>query len=172
MKQCSNGDISPTADLHKALAYGYFEALLRAEDPIRIQSEIVRLKSMNNLLNLVGNDPMLYEDFVQETFDLLERTRADLPCVDGGAMLLASFNDVGITSSIITHFRVSQASTLTVRPSTQRSDMDPAHHQCMDENQSTSVRRFPSRYDHQWVLCEQNRPISGRNRAPRPASIA
>ena len=75
---------------------------------MRIQSEIVRLKSLNNLLNAVGNDPMLYEDFVQETFDLLERTSADLPCPDDGAMLLASFNDAGITSSIITHFRVSR----------------------------------------------------------------
>ena len=95
------------ADCRQALAYGYFEALLRAGNAMRIQSEIVRLKSLNNLLNAVGNDPMLYEDFVQETIDLLERTGADLPCVDDGAMLLASFNDVGVTSSIITHFRVS-----------------------------------------------------------------
>ena len=100
---------SPTTDRRPALAYGYFEALLRANDAMRIQSEIVRLKSLNNLLNAVGNDPMLYEDFVQETFDLLERTRVDLPCVENEAMLLASFNDAGITSSIITHFRVSRS---------------------------------------------------------------
>ena len=96
------------ADYRQALAYGYFEALLRANDAMRIQSEIVRLKSLNNLLNAVGNDPMLYEDFVQETLDLLERTRVDLACVENEAMLLASFNDAGITSSIITHFRVSR----------------------------------------------------------------
>ena len=89
-----------------ALAYGYFEALLCAGDPVRIQSEIVRLKSLNNLLNAVGNDPMLYDDFVDETLQLLEQTRVDLPCVDDGAMLLASFNDGGITGAIITHFRV------------------------------------------------------------------
>lgn len=100
------------ADCRQALAYGYFEALLRAGDAMRIQSEIVRLKSLNNLLNAVGNDPMLYEDFVQETLDLLERTSVDLPCVDDGAMLLASFNDAGITAAIITHFRVSRPSEI------------------------------------------------------------
>lgn len=117
MKRCSNSFISaPIADHPQALAYGYFEALLRAGDPMRIQAEMVRLKSMNNLLNAVGNDHLLYGDFVQETLDLLERTRADLPCVDDGAMLLASFNDMSITASIITHFRVSQAYILTMRP--------------------------------------------------------
>ena len=79
---------------------------------MRIQSEIVRLKSLNNLLNAMGNDPVLYEDFVEETFELLERTRVDLPCLDDGAMLLASFNDAEITGAIITHFRVSLTTPL------------------------------------------------------------
>lgn len=115
-------------NIEQALAYGYFEALLRAEDPLRIQSEIARLKSLNNLLNAAGHDPSLYEDFVQETFDLLERTRVDLPCLDDGAMLLASFNDAGITGSIITHFRVSTPLSLANLIQNGHSDKCTAHH--------------------------------------------
>ncbi|KAL8794738.1 MAG: hypothetical protein Q9195_002692 [Heterodermia aff. obscurata] len=90
----------------QALAYGYFEALSRTGDPERIQSEMIRLKSLNNLLNTMGHDPTIYEDFVDETFTLLERTRTEVPSLDGGAMLLSSFNDPNIAAPIITHFRL------------------------------------------------------------------
>ena len=68
---------------------------------------MVRLKSLNNLLNAVGHTPTIYEDFVEVTFNLLERTREELPSLDGGAMLLSSFNDHNTAAAIITHFRVS-----------------------------------------------------------------
>ena len=68
---------------------------------------MVRLKSLNNLLNAMGQNPTIYEDFVDETLNLLERTRVEVTSLDGGAMLLSSFNDHSITAAIITHFRVS-----------------------------------------------------------------
>jgi hypothetical protein len=62
---------------------------------------------MNNLLNAMGHDPEVYEDFVEETLGLLERTRVDMDMMkDNESMLLASFNDAGIAGAVITHFRV------------------------------------------------------------------
>ena len=61
---------------------------------------------MNNLLSVLRQDAGIYEDFVQETLDLLERTRVDMN-EDDGRNLLASFNDDGISAAVITHFRVS-----------------------------------------------------------------
>lgn len=90
-----------------ALAYGYFEVLLRTTNRERIDRESARLKSYNTLLDSVGYDQDLYIDFVQETLDLLEQTAASLGRQDGEQKLLASFNDDGISNSIITHFRVS-----------------------------------------------------------------
>ena len=102
MKHRAGQSFLDIAEIYQALAYGYFEALSRTGDAGRIQSEMVRLKSLNNLLNAMGHNPTIYEDFVDETLNLLERTR-----VEGGAMLLPSFNDSGTAAAIITHFRVS-----------------------------------------------------------------
>lgn len=92
----------------RALAFGYFEVLYRATNRERIEREAARLKSYNTLLNRVGYDQDLYIDFVQETLDLLDRTAASLGRQDddGEQKLLASFNDEGISNSIITHFRL------------------------------------------------------------------
>ena len=81
-----------------------------------MQTEIVRLKSLNNLLNAMGHDPDVYEDFVEETLTLLERTRVDLDMHEHNERnLLASFNDTGITGAVITHFRVRTAARLPLR---------------------------------------------------------
>lgn len=62
---------------------------------------------MNNLLKSQGHDLEVFEDFVQETLDLLDRTRVDMDRSDvNGMNLLASFNDESITNAVITHFRV------------------------------------------------------------------
>ncbi|KAI4123969.1 MAG: hypothetical protein LQ347_005919 [Umbilicaria vellea] len=86
--------------------FGYFEALLRLGDPMKILAEESRLKSLNNLLNSVGFQEEIYEDFVDETISLLRGTAASIPCHDDGAALLASFNDAGLSNAIITHFRL------------------------------------------------------------------
>lgn len=90
----------------QALAFGYFEALLNSTDRDTIARESARLKSYNNLLNVVGYNPDLYSDFIQETFDLLDLIAANVGSTDGEEKLVGSFNNDGISSSIITHFRV------------------------------------------------------------------
>lgn len=93
-------------ELSQALAFGFFEALLNSTDRDAIARETARLRSYNNLLNVVGYEPDLYLDFVQETFDLLDQIAASSGSTDGEEKLVTHFNDDGISSSIITHFRV------------------------------------------------------------------
>lgn len=90
-----------------ALAFGFLEALLHAKDRTVIDQERARLDSLNETLDAAGLDKDLYEDFTQTTFDLLEAIAERLPCRDDGQDLLARFNDDGVSSAIITHFRVS-----------------------------------------------------------------
>ena len=126
---------------------------------------MVRLKSLNNLLNAEGHDPSIYEDFVFETFNLLERTRAELPSLDAGQMLLSSFNDRDIAPAIITHFRVSlPLSTLPIEHDLERSDKAPAYHELLDEEKRTALSEFSPRQHRRTVLSKPNRSTSGRDR--------
>ncbi|KAL9006669.1 MAG: hypothetical protein Q9188_000543 [Gyalolechia gomerana] len=61
---------------------------------------------MNNLLNRVGYQQAIYEDFVEETMHLLEQIANSPPNQDSDAALLASFNDSSVCSAIIMHFRL------------------------------------------------------------------
>ncbi|KAI9703214.1 MAG: hypothetical protein M1836_007779 [Candelina mexicana] len=90
----------------RAIAFSYFETLVRLGDKERIQIEEARLKSLDNLLRSVGWEEHAYEDFVEETILLLRSTAASIPVTDGGAALLNSFNDPNISNAIITHFRL------------------------------------------------------------------
>lgn len=92
----------------QAIAFCYFETLLRLGDRHKIIAEETRLKSLNNLLNSLGFQEHLYEDFVESTLDLLRQISASIPVQDDDATLLAAFNDPEISNGIITHFRVSQ----------------------------------------------------------------
>ncbi|KAL9640183.1 MAG: hypothetical protein Q9204_000811 [Flavoplaca sp. TL-2023a] len=90
----------------RALAFGYFEALLQTADPSRVLGEVARLTSLNNVLDSVGYASDIYEDFTDVTLDLLRETAATLPGHDDGAALLASFNEPSVCNAIIMHFRL------------------------------------------------------------------
>lgn len=84
----------------------------------------------------MGYDPDLYLDFVQETCDLLKQTAANVATADGEQKLVASFNDEGISSSIITHFRVNIDPNAKMQNPFASSDtltILPAHHKRLDE---------------------------------------
>ena len=90
----------------QALAFGYFEALLRIGDRSKILEELEKLKDYNKRLDAIGLTPEVYEDFTEATFDLLRQTAASLPSHDGEARILTAFNDTEISSQITYHFRV------------------------------------------------------------------
>jgi len=57
-------------------------------------------------LNQVGFQEYLYEQFADDTFQLLQETAASIGLPDDGAPLLAAFNDDNRSKSIITYFKV------------------------------------------------------------------
>lgn len=132
----------------QALAFGYFEVLLRTTDRRRIERESARLKSYNTLLNTIGYEEDLYIDFVQETLDLLERTAANIGRPDGEQLLLASFNDESVSNSIITHFRVSRISWRAILDNSDGLNMQLADNKRVDEVKCCSIRGLPTQFNH------------------------
>ena len=63
----------------------------------------------------------LYEDFIEPTAELLERQAATLPNHDGGAELLAVFNDEAPSSQLTYSFKVDSIT---------RRGLLLSHHQC------------------------------------------
>jgi len=68
---------------------------------------VAKLREYNKILDDLGYDRIMYEDFVDATLNLLEKTAASLPNHDGGRTILETFNDTDTSSGIICHFRVS-----------------------------------------------------------------
>lgn len=75
---------------------------MRIGDSHKFLEEVTRLKSMHNILNDAGFQEHLYEDFADDTIDLLRETAS---ATDGGAALLQTFNDTNRSMSIITYLK-------------------------------------------------------------------
>ena len=67
--------------------------------------EATRFRAFEALMHAVGISD-LYEDFIEPTADLLEQQAATLPNHDGGAALLAIFNDEAPSSQLTYSFKV------------------------------------------------------------------
>ena len=89
----------------QALAFGYFEILLRLGDASKMLEEAARFRAFEVLMHAVGI-PDLYEDLIEPTADLLEQQAATLPNHDGGAAILAIFNDDAPSSQLTYSFKV------------------------------------------------------------------
>jgi ubiquitin thioesterase protein OTUB1 len=90
-----------------AVAFGYFETLFALRDPMRIQREIARFKSLEMLLKQVGHSEHLYEIFTDATEDLFTQTSNAIQSGAGDeSFLVNAFNDEFASSAVITHFRV------------------------------------------------------------------
>lgn len=92
-----------------AIAFTYFEALLRVGSAERLDDEVARLNSMGNLLEHIGFSRDIWIDFADEAFDLLRKLAASVHAMDGqdADILLQSFNDAGVSMAIITYFKAS-----------------------------------------------------------------
>lgn len=101
------------------MAFGYFELLLKSGDPNRIGMEYARITSLNNLMNVAGLEPYIYEDFADATFSLFGQISAS-PVIDHPydvSAVVNAFNNPDISNAIITHFKVR---LLTAYPSIQK----------------------------------------------------
>ncbi|KAF2440642.1 cysteine proteinase [Karstenula rhodostoma CBS 690.94] len=90
----------------RAIAFGYFEALLHVGDVAKFDVEEARLISMNNLLNLAGFSEDVYIDFAEEAYDLLRKLGGSLQLGNGPSLLLEAFNDMGVSMAIITYVKL------------------------------------------------------------------
>lgn len=89
-----------------ALAFCYFETLMRIGDKQKFSHEEVRLKSMSRMITDLGHDEHLFEDFVDNTLDCLQQCAV---ATDNGAQLLRVFNDstpMNQWQGIIAHLKV------------------------------------------------------------------
>ncbi|ORY19742.1 peptidase C65 Otubain-domain-containing protein [Clohesyomyces aquaticus] len=102
----------------RAIAFTYYEALLRVGDVGLFQQEQARLKSMHNLLNAANFPEHVYIDFVDEAFELLDKLQNSVRLMDGtGAdTLLQAFNDMSVAMAIITYFKLLASAWIQAYP--------------------------------------------------------
>jgi len=76
-------------------------------DPIHVQQELIRIKSLNSYLDRVGLQEHLYEVFVDATEDIFAQTSQAIHNGDQDeSFLVNAFNEEYSSQAIITHFRV------------------------------------------------------------------
>ncbi|KAF2674955.1 hypothetical protein BT63DRAFT_449942 [Microthyrium microscopicum] len=97
----------------RAIAFCYYETLMRTADRVKFLEEETRLKSMQNILKDIGLQQHLYEDFVEDALELLKETAS---ATDEGAALLAAFNDFGRSQSIITFLKLLTSAWIQKHP--------------------------------------------------------
>ena len=88
------------------MAFGYFETLIHLGDGNKFLEEETRLRSLSNVLNAAGYDAMLYEDFADETFELLRKVASAVQTGTAEDVLLETFNDETLQNYVITHLKV------------------------------------------------------------------
>lgn len=84
------------------------ETFIRCGDVAHLQNELIRLGGLNQYIEKVGgNDPYLFEDMVETTFELM---RGMITALSEGrdptGLLMQNFNDFETSSPIIYHMRL------------------------------------------------------------------
>ncbi|KAH8601589.1 peptidase C65 Otubain-domain-containing protein [Bisporella sp. PMI_857] len=96
----------------RAVAFAYFETLLWLGDKAKLESELARLISMNNFISSVGgHDLGIFEDFAEETFELLRGLIALWGNSTAAEELLVSRFNGDASPNIIYHMRLLASTT-------------------------------------------------------------
>ncbi|KIN07608.1 hypothetical protein OIDMADRAFT_108384 [Oidiodendron maius Zn] len=93
----------------RATGFSYFETLLALRDAARLEEEIARLTSLNNLITTVGGvEEWLFEDMVAETISLLRDLVTTMQSSPDAAeqLLLQRFNNPEVSNAIVYHLRM------------------------------------------------------------------
>lgn len=89
-----------------AIAFGYYECLLKIGDRAKFAQEEARLKSLRNTVSESGQQVDILEDFEDFALDLLKETAKTIGAPDAESKLVDAFNDDVSQNYIITYFRV------------------------------------------------------------------
>ena len=90
-----------------AIAFGYFENLVRCGDIAQLQRELARLRGLDDYIEKIGNfERAKFEDMNQETFDLFDEV---ITAMSNGQdcmqVVMEKFNDAFSSQAIIYHLR-------------------------------------------------------------------
>ncbi|KAF8470219.1 peptidase C65 Otubain-domain-containing protein [Kalaharituber pfeilii] len=128
----------------RAIAFGYFELLLRSGNYDLIKREWSRLISLQNVLKQVGFAEYVYEDFATETFhlfDMLSKLVALEPA-EGNTQLVKTFNEG--TDSIIAFFKFLTSAWIKKSPAEYEAYLvDSVPNYC-----AMTIERFAVELDH------------------------
>ncbi|KAI5806904.1 peptidase C65 Otubain-domain-containing protein [Geopyxis carbonaria] len=126
----------------RAVAFGFFEILMKS-DLNNIGMQHARIKSLNGLMNAFGIQPYIYEDFADTTFDIFIALCGSAPYNHDD--LLKSFNDPGISDSIITHMKLLTSAWMKSSP---ESYMPFLEMKTVQEYCSTHIEPYSVEIDH------------------------
>ncbi|KAK6522095.1 hypothetical protein TWF281_002662 [Arthrobotrys megalospora] len=132
----------------RALAFGYFELLLRTGDPKVIEKEHDRITSLCSLLDSVGMSEYLYEDFVDETKVLL-KTISQSPAIDNpydDKIIVEAFNKDDVSNAIITHLKLLTSAFMKVYPDAYEPFL--VDHPTIDEYRGAQIEPYGVQIDH------------------------
>ncbi|GAB7336968.1 hypothetical protein MBLNU457_g2393t2 [Dothideomycetes sp. NU457] len=99
-----------------AIAFGYYESLLRIGDHGKFAQEEARLKSLRNTVEQSGQQVDILEDFEDAALSLLKETATTIGAPDAEDKLVTAFNDDFNQNYIITYFRMLTAAWIRTRP--------------------------------------------------------
>lgn len=94
------------------------------------------MRSLSNVCNVAGFDVTIFEDFADETYDLLKKLPEALNVGNAEDVLHETFSEDTIQNYIITHLRVCDRSLWCIRSTL--TSTDP--HGCVDEDPSKRLR--------------------------------
>ncbi|XDG07523.1 hypothetical protein ABKA04_007138 [Annulohypoxylon sp. FPYF3050] len=102
----------------RAIAFGYFESLVKRGEVLYVRGELARLTSFNHYIEHVGgHSPWLFEDMVAETWALLHAVATAMAAgQDPMPLVLEKFNNPESSQSIVYHMRLIASSWLKGNP--------------------------------------------------------
>ncbi|KAJ5965652.1 hypothetical protein N7481_012366 [Penicillium waksmanii] len=101
----------------RAVAFGYFETMFNNRDPIRLQEELIRFKTLNSYLDQVGHQEHLYEIFADATEEIFAQTAQAIQNGDRDeSFLVNAFNEEYSSNAVITHFRLLTSAWMKLNP--------------------------------------------------------
>ncbi|KAI1112087.1 peptidase C65 Otubain-domain-containing protein [Nemania sp. NC0429] len=92
----------------RAIAFAYFEILIKCGDVNLVQDELQRMLGLNKYIEDVGGqDPTIFESMVEETFLLFtDIITAMSEGSDPMPILTAKFNDLSVSQCLVYHLRL------------------------------------------------------------------
>ncbi|KAI1392491.1 cysteine proteinase [Hypoxylon trugodes] len=98
----------------RAIAFAYFETLVRCGDINQVQGELARVTSLNEFIeNIGGHSAWLFEDMVSVTFDLFNAIANAMSAgQDAMPFVIEKFNNPELSQSIVYHQRLLASSWL------------------------------------------------------------